>query len=185
MRSNGNMDFSHSNTAFSSHQRGVAIMVTTRSFAHSYQSTWKDCIAHISHFCTVSTATASPFMHSKFSASWLVHWVGIELPVGRHAAWNVTPSSPKDGGLQVGGSEWGRVICRAMYDCCRNTSTASESVGWSSGHCRQTGSLQSWTQQTRYGRILVLSIRLDTIFPWCHAQCHVLYLCLTSIKAQM
>ena len=44
MRSNGNMDFSHSNTAFSSYQRGVAIMVTTRSFAHSYQSTWNGCI---------------------------------------------------------------------------------------------------------------------------------------------
>ena len=36
--------FSHSNTAFSSYQCGVAIMVTTRSFAHSYQSTWNGCI---------------------------------------------------------------------------------------------------------------------------------------------
>ena len=35
--------FFHSNTAFSSYQCGVAIMVTTRSFAHSYQSTWNGC----------------------------------------------------------------------------------------------------------------------------------------------
>ena len=49
MRSNGNMDFSHSNTAFSSYQRGVAIMVTTRSFAHSYQSTWNGCKQHPEH----------------------------------------------------------------------------------------------------------------------------------------
>ena len=37
----------------------------------------------------------------------------------------------------------------------------------------------------RLGMAVFWCCLLDTIFPWSHAQCHVLYLCLTSIKAQM